>query len=66
MNVKTKMRPIRDPDTGRILEEYPFDDPWGELIQRALNQGLLEYSGSHNAKGRPLYRRTTLGERGPN
>ena len=60
--MKTKTRQVRDPDTGRILEEYPFDDPLAVVIQEALDRRLLEYTGTNNPNGRPIYR--TLGEHG--
>jgi len=63
MNVETKTRQVRDPDNGRILEEYPFDD-W--LLQGPLDCRVLEYTGANDPNGRPIYRRTTLGEHGPN
>jgi hypothetical protein len=59
------MRPIRDPNTGRVIEQMN-DDPWAELIQIALNRRLLEFTGDYDAKGRAFYRRTNLGRHGLN
>jgi hypothetical protein len=64
--VKTKTRHVQDPDTGRILEEYPFDDPLAVVIQEALDRRILEYTGTDDPNGRPIYQRTTLGEHGLN
>src|ERR1700730_333610 len=50
--VMTTTRKIRDPDTGQILEEYPFDDWLGEVLQEALDRRILEYTGKHNSNGK--------------
>jgi hypothetical protein len=62
----TKTRKIRDPDTGRILEEYPFDDPLAVVIQEALDRRILKYTGTDDSTGKPIYVRTAFGMRGPN
>jgi len=55
------MRQIRDPNTGHVLEEYSFDDQFGECLQEALDRRLLEYTGCNDPKtGRPIYQRTTV------
>ena len=36
---------ITDPDTGQILEEYPDDDPFGEVLHEALRCHLLKFTG---------------------
>jgi hypothetical protein len=64
--MKTMMRQIRDPDTGRILEKYSFSDPFGAMLQGALDCRLLNTRGTHDENGRPIYLRTSLGRHGPN
>jgi hypothetical protein len=55
------MRQIRDPNTGQVLEEYPLDDQFGEVLQEALDRRLLEYTGCNDpTSGRPIYQRTTV------
>jgi hypothetical protein len=55
-----KMRQIRDPSTGHIIEEYPLDDWFGECMQEALDRRLLEFTGKRDPKGRAIYHRTTV------
>jgi len=62
-----KVRQIRDPNTGLVLEEYPFDDWFGEILQGALDRRLLEYTGENDPKtGKPIYARTTVTLQGLN
>jgi hypothetical protein len=55
--MRVKMRQMPDPNTGRVLEVYPFSDEFGAVLQEALDRGLLEYAGT-NADGKPIYRCT--------
>jgi hypothetical protein len=50
---------IRDPNTGQVLETYAHDDPFADVLQEALNRRLLEFTGARDARGKPIYRRTS-------
>jgi hypothetical protein len=51
-----KMRDIRDPDTGEVIETVT-DDEWAECLQEALRRRLLAFTGRRNRDGKAIYMR---------
>ena len=43
------------------MEEYPDDDPFGELLQEVLRYRLLEFTGEYK-DGKLIYMRTAHDE----